>query len=61
MNGNKIHVTPINDLIEHEDSEDCVCQPTPRLVTMANGADGWVITHHSLDGRGLTEVDHEQG
>lgn len=52
--GNRIHVMPIDDLIEHEDNEDCVCQPTPSLVPAAGG-DGWVITHHSLDGRELTE------
>jgi hypothetical protein len=39
------------DLIEHEVSEDCVCGPTPQPVKRDDGSVGWVIVHHSLDGR----------
>jgi hypothetical protein len=47
-----VHVLPNNDLIEHEDEgTDCPCGPTTEPVFDADGACGWVITHHSLDGR----------
>lgn len=58
--GNRVHVTPIDDLIEHEESEDCVCVPRTTLIHCDDGSDGWVITHHSLDGRELAEVDQPQ-
>lgn len=45
-----IHVEPVNDLIQHLDN-DCPCGPTPELVASDDGPDGWVIVHHSLDGR----------
>lgn len=45
------HVTPINDLIEHEDTEDCLCGPTLVPVNRADGSHGWLYVHHSLDGR----------
>lgn len=40
------HVIPINDLKEHECSEQCWCAPT-----LDAEADGLVYIHHSLDGR----------
>lgn len=54
-----VHTIPVNDLIEHDtDSEDaCPCGPTPEHVPNPDGPDGWLIKHHSLDGRELTEVD----
>jgi hypothetical protein len=45
-----IHTVPVADLIEHTD-EDCPCGPTAELVPNPDGPDGWLITHHSLDGR----------
>lgn len=49
---NTVHVIPIGDLIEHEDTEDtCPCGPAVELVRNEGGPDGWVIVHHSLDGR----------
>lgn len=45
-----LHVVPVDDLIEHETDEDCVCSPTPRF-----GEGGPVYVHHSLDGREVTE------
>ncbi len=49
-----IHVLPLNDLIEHEESEDCPCGPDVELVSALN--DGWVVSHHSLDGREESET-----
>lgn len=51
-----VHVTPVNDLIEHiEVDTDCPCGPTAEPVFDKDGACGWVITHHSLDGREAQE------
>lgn len=49
-----LHVVPTDDLIEHTDDPDCTCGPQPELV-MQDGGDVWIYTHHSLDGRELTE------
>ena len=50
------HVFPVNDLIEHDtDTDDCVCGPTAELVIDDDGSCGWVIVHHSLDGREANE------
>ena len=46
-----IHVEPVGDLIEHEDSEECPCGPDIECVPNPHGPDGWLVTHHSLDGR----------
>jgi hypothetical protein len=45
------HVVPVDDLIAHETTEDCVCGPTNEPVPRADGSTAWVIVHHSLDGR----------
>lgn len=51
-----VHVLPVNDLIDHEDEGDgCICGPELEPVLSDDGSCGWVITHHSLDGRELTE------
>lgn len=52
--GRTVHVVPERDLIEHDsstDQADCVCGPAVECVPAAAGPDGWVITHHALDGR----------
>ncbi|WP_218019272.1 hypothetical protein [Nocardia niwae] len=42
----------MNDLIDHDiPSDDCVCGPTTEPVPRSDGSTGWVIIHHSLDGR----------
>lgn len=42
---------PVNDLIFHED-QDCPCGPrTIPVSNLLDGGFGWVIVHHSLDGR----------
>lgn len=33
------------------DDTACPCGPTAEHVPNDGGSDGWVITHHSLDGR----------
>lgn len=47
------HVIPLNDLVEHDtDGEErCVCGPTTEPVERDDGSFGWLVTHHSLDGR----------
>lgn len=47
---NTVHVEPVDDLIEHHD-DDCPCGPTTEPVSRDDGTIGWLIIHHSLDGR----------
>jgi hypothetical protein len=48
----KAHVHPVGDLVEHElEGEDCICGPEVIPVECDDGSMGWVISHHSLDGR----------
>ena len=56
-----VHVMPILDLIEHEDIGDgCLCGVTVEPVPADDGSMGWVIIHHSLDGRELRETTQER-
>lgn len=51
---NTLHVTPIGDLVDHDTSTrepDCACGPEVRPVTQDDGSMGWLLVHHSLDGR----------
>ena len=41
-----VHVLPLGDLIEHEESQDCPCGPRVEWC-----GSGWVVVHNSLDGR----------
>lgn len=51
-----VHVLPVGDLIEHIDvGTDCPCGPTTEAVFRDDGTNGWLITHHSLDGREANE------
>ena len=51
-----VHTYPLNDLIAHElDGDDCPCGPTTEPVPAGDGSIGWVIVHHSLDGREANE------
>jgi len=46
------HVVPVGDLIEHDtDGDGCVCGVDPSPVKREDGTVGWVLVHHSLDGR----------
>ncbi len=38
-----------------EDFGDCPCGPRVEPVLADDGSMGWLITHHSLDGRELAE------
>lgn len=46
------HVSPINDLREHDttDEHECWCEPE---YTYING--DWLVSHNSADGRELRE------
>ena len=47
-----VHVYPRDDLVEHElEGTDCVCGPAVERVEKDGGGDGWLVIHHSLDGR----------
>lgn len=47
-----VHVLPVDDLMEHAaDGRDCMCGPTTQPVPRDDGSYGWLIVHHSLDGR----------
>ena len=52
------HVLPVADAVTHDSSTsepDCVCGPTVQPVPADDGSMGWLIVHHSLDGREQTE------
>ena len=51
-----LHVVPVGDLIEHETTDECPCGPEQRLVKRDDGSARWLVVHHSLDGRELTEA-----
>lgn len=51
----EVHVTPIGDAISHEKNEDCACGPSAEAVVRDDGSVGWLLTHHSLDGREVSE------
>lgn len=51
MSEGDVHVYPAGDLILHEVTEDCPCGPRPEPVPRDDGSTGWVLVHHSLDGR----------
>lgn len=46
-----VHVHPLGDLIEHELTDDCPCGPEQRPEPQEDGSTGWLVIHHSLDGR----------
>lgn len=53
-----VHIRPANDDVEHDTSStepDCVCGPRVEPVQREDGSFGWLIVHHSLDGRETTE------
>ena len=55
---NTLHVTPTDDLVDHDTSSaepDCACGPEVRPVTHDDGSIGWQLVHHSLDGREQAE------
>lgn len=50
-----VHVIPNADLIAHHRNDECVCRPAIEPVIRDDGSAGWLITHHSLDGREAKE------
>lgn len=58
--GAEVHVMPLADIIQHDDSDDCACGPLTEAAPREDGSMGWLITHHSLDGREQREVSDEQ-
>lgn len=56
----ELHVTPVDDWIEHEESTDCVCGPAVHPEMRDDGAYTFVIVHASLDGRELDEHDYDE-
>jgi hypothetical protein len=51
-----VHVVPVGDLVDHEHlGDDCVCGPAVEPVPRQDGSFGWLVTHHSLDGREAIE------
>lgn len=47
-----VHICPVGDLIDHDtDGDDCPCGPTTIPHERDDGTYGWLIRHHSLDGR----------
>ena len=58
-----VHVIPIHDLREHEESGQCWCGPRVTTVEAippaGDGRERWthpLVVHHSLDGRELIEL-----
>lgn len=52
------HVYPVRDLLPHDTETDgCWCGPTTEPVMRSDGSNGWLVTHHSLDGRELQDAD----
>jgi hypothetical protein len=57
--GQTVHVYPVNDIVEHDtETDDCQCGPSIEAVPDGEGGYGYVLTHHSLDGREFDEPDH---
>lgn len=50
-----VHVVPVDDVIAHDYSDECVCGPAAEPVKRDDGSVGWVVVHHSLDGREAAE------
>ena len=47
-----VHAYPLHDLTDHNtDTDECACGPTTEPVPAEDRSIGWLITHHSLDGR----------
>jgi len=51
-----VHVLPSGDLVAHDsEGDDCVCGPGVEPVKRRDGSVGWLVIHHSLDGREVDE------
>lgn len=54
LSGGEGHAVPIGDLIDHV-LTDCPCGPRTEAVAHPDGSFGWIVVHHSLDGREASE------
>lgn len=47
------HVTPVDDLVGHSRSDECVCGPVVEFVDPDTGVsyEGRLVVHQALDGR----------
>lgn len=54
--GDIIHVHPVNDLIPHELTDECVCGPRTEIEMREGRRDKHIYVHASLDGR-----EHREG
>ncbi len=50
-------MVPVGDLIVHEINDGCPCGPRPVPRMRPDGSAGWVLVHHSLDGREFQESE----
>jgi predicted GH43/DUF377 family glycosyl hydrolase len=41
--------------MDHPMDDECLCGPTTEPVRGEDGSMGWLVVHHSLDGRELRE------
>jgi hypothetical protein len=46
-----LHIVPTSDRVTHDLDDTCVCGPTAEPVYRNDGSVGWILVHHSLDGR----------
>lgn len=60
LDDDTIHTVPMRDLIVHQPTDDCICGPATEAYKCDCGCGTitWLINHHSLDGRELTEPDY---
>lgn len=54
VDSDEAHVVPVNDRVQH-DAVDCICGPTCTPHERADGSIGFLLAHHSLDGREAME------
>jgi hypothetical protein len=43
-------VTPVDDVIGHEEGDDCPCLPRVEHIPTVEG-DRWMVVHNAWDGR----------
>lgn len=52
MSSGTVHAFPWDDLIDHvTDGSGCPCGPSTEAIFRPDGSNGWLVLHHSLDGR----------
>ena len=51
MTGGDVHAVPLDDVIDHPASADCVCTPQLEAVPRDDGSYGWLYIHRRIDPR----------